>query len=192
MPPSVYIIAGPNGAGKTTFARKFLPCYAECRSFVNADLIAQGLSPFSPESVAFEAGRMLLHEIARLARLNVDFGFETTLSGRGHLHLIRGLKDQGYAVNVFFLWLDTIETSLSRIDERVARGGHDVPEPVIRRRFERCIRNFLIHYRPLADSWTLFENSGAAPREIAFNRGDRTVILREDVYGDLMRLYGDE
>jgi predicted ABC-type ATPase len=192
MPPSVYVIAGPNGAGKTTFAREFLPRYADCRNFVNADLIAQGLSPFSPESVAFEAGRTLLHEIERMARRGVDFAFETTLSGRAHLHLIRRLKDQGYKIYIFFLWVDTVGITLSRIEERVFHGGHDVPEPVVRRRFERCIRNFLGHYRPLADSWVLVDNTGRVPEEIAFKREGRFIIMDEERYAEICRLFGGE
>jgi predicted ABC-type ATPase len=99
--PNVYIIAGPNGAGKTTFARKFLPKYANCRVFINADLIAQGLSPFAPERAAFRAGRLTLDEIEAQAERGEDFGFETTLSGKGHLHVVRGLKRRGYQVTSF-------------------------------------------------------------------------------------------
>lgn len=127
MRPSVYVVAGPNGAGKTTFAREFLPSYADCRNFVNADLIAGGISPFSPESAAFRAGRMLVDEIDRLATRNADFGFESTLSGKTHLRLIRRLKSQGYGIHIFFLWPMRLEVSLSRIKERVIHGGHDEP-----------------------------------------------------------------
>jgi predicted ABC-type ATPase len=150
LSPNAYIIAGPNGAGKTTFAREFLPQYADCRSFINADLIAQGLSPFAPEAVAFRAGRLMLSEIALLAKHQVDFGFETTLSGRGHLNLVRHLKDQGYRIHFFFLWVPGVDLALSRIQDRVSEGGHNVPEVDVRRRFERSIRNFLIYYRPLS------------------------------------------
>ncbi|MGH9682328.1 MAG: zeta toxin family protein, partial [Candidatus Acidiferrales bacterium] len=163
MESNVYIIAGPNGVGKTTFAREFLPNYADCRNFVNADLIAQGMSPFSPEAAAFRAGRLMLQEIDLLVRRRVDFGFETTLAGRGHLNLIRHLKSRGYEAHFFFLWVPTVELALSRVRGRVLEGGHDVPEVVVRRRFDRSIRNFLSHYRRLADSWTLFDNSEATP-----------------------------
>jgi predicted ABC-type ATPase len=142
MNPNVYIIAGPNGAGKTTFAREFLPNYADCRNFINADLIAQGMSPFSPEAVAFRAGRLMLSEINLLARRHVDFGFETTLSGHGHLGLIRRLKNSGYQVHIFFLWIPVVDIALSRVRDRVLEGGHDVPEADVRRRFERSIGNF--------------------------------------------------
>jgi DNA polymerase III delta prime subunit len=109
MSPSVYIIAGPNGVGKTTFAREFLPNYANCRNFINADLIAQGMAPFSPETAAFRAGRLMLIEIDLLAQRRADFGFETTLSGRSYLRLIGRLKNQGYAVHFFFLWLSSVD-----------------------------------------------------------------------------------
>jgi len=165
--PNVYIIAGPNGAGKTTFAREFLPKYADCRNFVNADLIAQGLSPFSPETAAFRAWRLMLEEMEAFARHGDDFGFETTLSGRSHLNVIRGLKQRRQEVHVFYLWVPSVELALSRVRGRVLQGGHDVPEAVVRRQFDRSITNFLVHYRPLADSWTLYDNAGVVPSVIA-------------------------
>ena len=105
MGPNVYIIAGPNGAGKTTFAREFLPNYADCRNFINADLIAEGISPFSPEAAAVRAGRLMIEEMRRSMRRGEDFGFETTLSGRGHLNLVNQLKKRGYSVLFFYLWV---------------------------------------------------------------------------------------
>jgi predicted ABC-type ATPase len=149
MSPSVYIIAGPNGAGKTTFAREFLPNYADCKNFINADLIAQGVSPFSPRAVAFRAGRLMLEEIDLYAKRGKSFGFETTLSGRSHLGLIRNLKKRGYKVHIFFLWVPTVDLALTRVRARVSEGGHDVPEVVVRRRFDRSVRNFL----PLSPAW---------------------------------------
>ena len=120
---------------------------------MNADLIAQGLSPFAPENAAFRAGRLMIGEIEMLAKQQVDFGFETTLSGRGHVPLVRELKKQGYKIHLFFLWVPEVDLTLSRIKDRVSKGGHNVPEPDVRRRFDRSLRNFLFHYRPLADSW---------------------------------------
>lgn len=144
MSPNVHVIAGPNGAGKTTFARKFLPSYADCKNFINADLIAEGVSPFAPESAAIRAGRLMLEEIRLTMCRGIDFGFETTLSGRSHLGVIRRLKQKGYQVQFFYLWVPSVELALARIRERVLRGGHDVPEAVVRRRFGRSIANFLI------------------------------------------------
>jgi len=124
----LYIIAGPNGAGKTTFAGEFLPNYADCKNFVNADLIAQGMAPFSPETAALRAGRTMLEKIRSFAERRVSFAFETTLSGRSHLTLLRKLKAEGYDIHFFFLWLKSVDLALSRVRERVSRGGHDVPE----------------------------------------------------------------
>src|SRR5215467_7190487 len=177
MGSNVYIIAGPNGAGKTTFARWFLPNYAGCRNFINADLIAAGISPLSPETAAVRAGRLMLEEISLAMQRGIDFGFETTLSGRGHLNLVRRLKKRGYRVHFFYLWIPSVELALSRIRERVSRGGHDVPETVVRRRFTRSMRNFFLHYRQLADRWILFDSSVAPPSVIAKQEEGRLQIF---------------
>jgi len=124
---------GTERVGKTTFAREFLPNYANCRNFINADLIAQGMAPFSPELAAFRADKLMHAEIDLLAQRRADFGFETTLSGRSYLRLIGRLKNQGYAVHFFFLWLSSVDLALSRIKGRVSEGGHDVPEADVRR-----------------------------------------------------------
>ena len=165
--PNLYIIAGPNGAGKTTFAKEFLPHYAKCENFINADLIAQGLSPFFPDAAAMRAGRLLLEQIRLRASARSDFGFETTLSGVTYVSFLRRLKAQGYRIQLFFLWIPTVEMALARISDRVQRGGHDIPEKVVRRRFHKSIQNLFTRYRPLLDLWMLFDNSGAEPRLIA-------------------------
>jgi predicted ABC-type ATPase len=188
----VYIIAGPNGAGKTTFARKFLPKYADCRNFINADLIAQGLAPFSPEAAAIRAGRLMLSEIKLLAKRRVSFGFETTLAGRTYLKLIRQLKEEGYRAHFFFLWVKNVDVALARVKDRVAKGGHDVPEAFVRRRFERSVHNFLREYRALADSWYLFDNSGKIPFLIAIEKKHKLRIIEVGQYQSLIADYGDE
>jgi predicted ABC-type ATPase len=185
--PNVYIIAGPNGAGKTTFAREFLPHYADCRNFVNADLIAQGMSPFAPDSVAFRAGRLMLAEIDFLTKRGADFGFETTLSGRSYLNLIGRLKNLKYEVHFFYLWIPGVELALRRVSERVLKGGHDVPEVIVRRRFDRSIENFLSQYRQLADSWTLFDNSGVTPTPIALEKQGKLRIMKAQLYELIVR-----
>jgi predicted ABC-type ATPase len=192
MPPNVYIIAGPNGAGKTTFAREFLPNYAECRNFVNADLIAQGVSPLSPETAAVWAGRLMLQEIDFFARRGADFGFETTLSGQGYLKLIRRLNKAGYQSHIFYLWMPTVELALDRIRLRVLRGGHAIPETVVRRRFDRSIRNFLTNYRSLATSWILIDNSGEMPKIVASEVKGMLSIVEANTYKDLIAGYGAE
>jgi predicted ABC-type ATPase len=113
----LYIIAGPNGVGKTTFARTFLPKYADCKNFINADLIAEGISPFSPESATVRAGRLMLNEIRFFALRRATFAFETTFSGRSYLKLIRQFKKQGYEVHIFFLWVKSVDVALSRVRE---------------------------------------------------------------------------
>lgn len=159
----IVIIAGPNGAGKTTFAEEFLPREADCPLFVNADLIAAGLSPFQPSAAAVRAGRLMLEEIFRHAAAGKTFGFETTLSGRGYARLIPQWQAAGYEVKLLFLRLDRPETAIARVAERVRQGGHDVPEPVIRRRFATGLQNFSDLYRPLVDGWMLYDNSADEP-----------------------------
>ena len=189
MSPNLYIIGGPNGAGKTTFAKEFLPNYADCKNFINADLIAQGVSPFSPEAAAFRAGRLMLKEIDLYAKRGANFGFETTLSGRSYLGLVRHLKRQGYEVHFFYLWVPSAELALSRIRGRVLLGGHDVPAVDVRRRFDRSIRNFLVHYRPLADSWTLYANTSAPPRIIAYEECGKLQVGEARLYNGLVERY---
>jgi predicted ABC-type ATPase len=174
--PSVYIIAGPNGAGKTTFAKEFLPHFVNCKEFINADLIAQGLSPFAPGAAAIHAGRLVLKQIHDFSERKISFGFETTLSGKTYFSLLKTLRAKGYATRLFFLWVPDTHLSLARIRERVTMGGHDVPRQDVERRFDRSIRNFLNVYEPLLDSWDLFDNSGTIPRLIAKKNGLLKII----------------
>ena len=161
--PKIVIIAGPNGAGKTTFARAFLPQEAQCPHFINADLIAAGLSPFAPEAAAIKAGRLMLEEIAACAARRESFAFETTLAGLGYLRHIRAWKASGYHVSLFFLGLPSVDLAIARVAERVRQGGHNIPEDVIRRRFEAGRRNFERHYRAAVDAWALYDNAGEEP-----------------------------
>ena len=179
---NAYMIAGPNGSGKTTFAKKFLPEYAKCTNFVNADLIAQGLSPFSPRVAAMKAGRLVLGQIRDFAERNIDFAFETTLAGKSYVLLLKELKKKGYDLHLFFLWIPSPELALARIKERVAEGGHDVPVQDVRRRFQRGMQNLFKLYKPLLDSWMLFDNAGSIPKLIAEERNDRPSILDKDLY----------
>jgi predicted ABC-type ATPase len=153
-------------------------------------LIAQGLSPFDPERAAFRAGRLMLGEIEALAERHEDFGFETTLSGKGNLQVVRGLKERGYEVHIFYLWVPSAELTLERIKERVLRGGHDVAETVVRRRFEKSMRNFFGPYRALADGWMLFDNSGAGLSIVASEEKGSLRILQSAQYNELVLLYG--
>jgi predicted ABC-type ATPase len=185
--PNLYIIAGPNGAGKTTFARKFLPDYVKCLEFVNVDLIANGISPFNPERAALRAGRIMLEQIHSLAERGLDFGFETTLSGKTYVRLLQAMKKGGYLIHIFFLWISDVELALERIRLRVRNGGHHIPEVIVRRRFGRSLPNFLRVYKPLADSWTIFDNSGDVPKTIAIEESGKIEILDTDLFNILLK-----
>ncbi len=161
--PRCIIIAGPNGAGKTTFAREFLPDEAGVLNFVNADLIATGLSPLKPELATRAAGRLMLRELDRLSKANEDFAFETTLSGKAYVDRLKKWKGSGYRIELVFLKLDSPNTALKRVANRVAQGGHDVPKVDVIRRFKRGWPNFLDHYCALADEWSVYDSSGDAP-----------------------------
>lgn len=155
--PVCLIIAGPNGAGKTTFAREFLPHEGGILNFVNADLIAAGLSPLRPAAAALGAGRIFLGELERLAAAQKDFAFESTLSGLTYVERLKHWKSRGYRVEIVYLQLRTPAIALKRIAARVKEGGHNVPAADVRRRFVRSWRNFQSAYRPLCDAWWLYD-----------------------------------
>lgn len=159
----IVIIAGPNGAGKTTFAENFLVREANCPDFINADMIAHGISPHTPEEAAFKAGRIMLSQIRSRVKGGKSFAFETTLSGLTYRRLIPRWQAAGYRVTLFFLRIPRVEVALARIRARVSQGGHDVPEPAVRRRFERGLKNFEQVYRKMVDNWVLYDNSGKEP-----------------------------
>lgn len=157
------IIAEPNGAGKTTFARQFLPREADCPIFVNADLIAAALAPFSPETAAIRAGRLMLEEIDNHVRRGQSFAFETTLSGLMYARLISKWRRRAYRVKLMYLSLPNPEMAVARVAYRVAQGGHFIPEAVIRRRFDAGWHNFTSKYKLLVNAWSLYDNSQPAP-----------------------------
>ncbi|MEO5330487.1 MAG: zeta toxin family protein [Magnetococcus sp. YQC-5] len=180
------IIAGPNGAGKTTFALTYLPEVAQCRVFVNADLIASGLSPLAPEQQWLAASRLFLGEIARNVQDRHDFAFETTLAGRGHLQLIRRLQADGWRVELIYLALPTVEMSLLRVAERVAHGGHSIPDADIKRRFPRSLRNLLEVYAETVDYARCFLNSGGTPQLIFVQQGKLRTVLQPALFAQLV------
>ncbi len=157
------VVAGPNGAGKTTFAREYLPKDARVIHFVNADLIAGGLSPLRPELAALAGGRLFLTELDRLAHARVDFAFESTLSGLVYLRRLRCWKAARYRVEIIYLCLSSPSLALRRIAARVRQGGHNVSRTDVLRRFGRSWQNFTRHYRPIADAWAVYDNSGEQP-----------------------------
>ena len=170
-PKEIVIVAGPNGAGKTTFAFSYLDVEARGLAFVNADLIAAGLSPLDPQAAAVKAGRLMLAEIDRLVAEGHSFAFETTLAGRGYLRKIENWQGQGYRVLLLFLSLPTPEEAIRRVALRVSQGGHHIPEDVIRRRFRAGLANLRERYGPVVDGWVLYDNSGLTP-VIVEQKGD--------------------
>ncbi len=157
--PEIVVVAGPNGAGKSTTASVLLPENLSIDQFVNADLIALGLSPFAPERSAFAAGRIMLKRIHELSEAGVSFAFETTLAARSYAPFLREAKHAGYLVHVVYIWLNSVELAVARVAHRVQQGGHDIPRELIERRYWRGLRNLFSIYMPLANSWTLCDNS---------------------------------
>src|SRR5260370_28097632 len=163
----IVIVAGPNGAGKTTFAKEYLPREAACPNFINADLIAAGLSPFDPAGAAVQAGRLMIMEIRRYLQEGESFAFETTLAGRSYALHIPDWQSAGYRVELIFLKLRSIRLAISRVKARVAQGGHHVAASVVRRRFRLGWGNFRQVYRPLVAPWLLYASSGPVPMCLA-------------------------
>ncbi len=166
----IYILAGPNGAGKTTFANSFIPSTPTIQQFVNADLIAYGLSPFAPEKEAIQAGKLMLKQIDKLVTAQQSFCIETTLAGKGYARQIPLWQSKGYHITLIFLTLPDAETAIARVARRVQQGGHHIPEDVIRRRFSAGLKNFENLYKDLVDHWALYDNAGQRP--ILLQAGD--------------------
>lgn len=174
--PQVIVLAGPNGAGKTTSAPLLLRDTFSVLEYVNADPIAHGLSAFDPSAVAIQAGRVMLDRLHELANRQRTFAFETTLATRFYANWIDGLRNNGYRLQLMFLWLRSPDLAVLRVRERVRAGGHDVPEIVIRRRYVAGLRNFWLLYQPLADAWAVYDNS-ELNASIPVASGDRNVPL---------------
>ena len=162
--PVLYLIAGCNGAGKTTFAKEFLPHEVKCLNFLNADLIAQGLSPLDTNAAALRAGRLLLEEFRRLVEHRETFALESTLSGKTYVRLLKLAKRHGFQIYLHYLWLPDPAAAIARVRERVKKGGHHVPAADIRRRFGRSLRHFVNEYAPLADRWAVWDNWTIPPK----------------------------
>ena len=185
--PVCWIIAGPNGAGKTTFALEYLPTVANCNNFINADLIAAGLSPLAPETQLIAASRIFLNEIETRIKKQQDFAFETTLSGRSYLKLINRLQKQGWQVELVYLALPSVEMSKLRVAERVAHGGHNIPLKDIMRRFPRSLQNVLGNFSHQADRTRCFMNSGDTPELVFEQKNDNRTIIHESYYHRLLK-----
>lgn len=184
--PNLYIIGGPNGAGKTTAALKLLPDMLACYEFVNADLIAAGLSPLRPEALALQSGRLMIERLNQLAASGVDFAFEMTLASHS-LEVIEKCRATGYIITLLYLWLNSPELAIARVAQRVRSGGHTVPEVTIRRRYEAGRRNFLSLYMPLADKWLVYDNSAKSPILIAKSAlCGQPVIAQPEVWNSIV------
>lgn len=157
--PNLYMICGANGSGKTTAALQILPNFLEVFEYVNGDEIAAGLSPFNPESVAIQAGRLMLERLESLVNNQVDFAFETTLATRSYARFLRDCKNKGYQINLIYFWLQSPELALARVRRRVESGGHNIPEDIIRRRYQRGRKNLINLYLPLCNRWIVYDNS---------------------------------
>lgn len=184
--PVCTIVAGPNGAGKTTFAMRYLTEVSHCRRFINADLIAAGLSPLAPESEQVAAGKLFLAEIQQAMARRESFSFETTLAGRSNLKRVRLLQDTDWRVELIYLYLPSVDLSAARVAERVRHGGHDIPHQSIVRRYPRSLRNLLELYAPLCDSTICLENSRQIPRLIFSETPEGRRILDATAYKELL------
>jgi predicted ABC-type ATPase len=182
--PTMIVLAGINGAGKTTASRSLLAKTLKVMTFVNADVIAQGLSGFDPEAAAVRAGRIMLEQLHDLAAQRANFAFETTLAGRTYAGWLNSLRESGYEIHLFYFWLNSVEMAIARVAARVQKGGHHVPDATIRQRYDRSIRNLFDLYIPVVNSWKVYDNSVAAsPQLIAEGvRGADEIIWAADIW----------
>jgi predicted ABC-type ATPase len=190
--PEIFVLAGPNGAGKTTAAAVVLPERLGVDQFVNADLIARGLSPFAPDRMAFRAGRLMLERIHELRSRGESFGFETTLATRSYVRFLEDARASGYIVELVYLWLSSTDLALRRVRARVAQGGHDVPPSVIERRYHRGLRNLFALYLPLCNLWTIGDNSGDELITVAHGRrGEAATVVDAERWVAIRRAVDD-
>ena len=190
MKKNLFIISGCNGAGKTTASYTILPEILDCKEFVNADEIAKGLSPFQPEKVSIEAGRIMLNRIKELIESGENFAFETTLSTRSYTHTVKKAQEKGYNVVLLFFWLQRVELAIERVKERVREGGHNIPNDVVKRRYKKGIYNLFELYLPVIDSVLIFDNSEGKHELIAEKiEGNQLTLLNQEKFIRLKRYY---
>jgi len=186
---NLYVISGCNGAGKTTASYSVLPDMLNCKEFVNADEIAKGLSPFQPDNVAIEAGRIMLSRIRDLMKNNVDFAFETTLASKSYVKYILEAQARGYMVTLVFFWLNSPELAIERVKTRVISGGHNIPEDIIRRRYNAGINNLSHMYLPISDYWMIIDNSEPPFQIIAEGfKTENIEIYNQIIYNQIVKL----
>jgi predicted ABC-type ATPase len=179
--PNIFIIAGCNGAGKTTASFTILPEILDCKEFVNADEIAKGLSPFQPESVSFQAGRIMLQRIDELLNSGVDFAFETTLTTLSYINTILLAKEKGYTISLLYFWLNDVNLAIERVKTRVNEGGHNIPEKIIRRRYSRGIINLTSKFIDVCDYWIVINNSSRPFTFVAEGQGETELKVHDEL-----------
>lgn len=177
--PNLYIISGCNGAGKTTASFTILPEMLDCNEFVNADEIAKGLSPFQPEKVSFQAGRIMIERIDELLKSGVDFAFETTLTTLSYLNTIKVAKEKDYSVTLLYFWLNDVNLAIERVKTRVSEGGHNIPEETIRRRYFRGIYNLTNKFTAICDYWIVINNSSRPFTFVAEGQGEAGIMVHD-------------
>jgi predicted ABC-type ATPase len=187
--PNLYIIAGCNGAGKTTASFTILPVLLNCNEFINADEIARGLSPFQPEKVAIQAGRIMLERIDELLAQQIDFAIETTLTTKSYIKTIEKAQQTGYTVTLLFFWLNNVELAIQRVKFRVNEGGHNIGEEVIRRRYKKGLHNLHQLFLPICDKWLVFDNSKIEPTFVAQgNKNELPIIYNTEIWNIITSL----
>lgn len=186
---NLYIISGCNGAGKTTASYSVLPKLLDCKQFVNADEIAKGLSPFCPESVAIQSGKLMLLRIEELLAADETFSIETTLATRSYSELVKRAQEKGYKVTLLYFWLNSPELAVERVARRVSEGGHNIPKDVIYRRYEKGLKNLFNIFIPIVDSWMIVDN-GVEPREIIAKGTKKQMKTFNDFKLDKIKNYG--
>lgn len=190
--PTVYIIGGCNGAGKTTASFTMLPQMLNCKEFVNADSIAAGISPFQPEKAAFEAGRVMLDRIRHLIKSKIDFAFETTLSTKSYKGIINECKKAGYQIVLVYFWLNNPNLAIERVKERVLKGGHHIPDTIVKRRYERGLKNFFRIFIPLSDYWLTVDNSGANLVQVAEGVKEKEEFIYDKIIWNKIKSLNNE
>ena len=187
--PNLYIISGCNGAGKTTASYTMLPDIVNCKEFINADEIAKGLSPFQPEKVAIEAGRIMLIRMQEMLRQKADFAIETTLATKSYVRFIEKAQEEGYYVTLIYFWLNSPELAIKRVQERVKAGGHNIPQDVIRRRYKAGKRNLFTLYTPVTDFWMVIDNSVNPFQLIVEGKKEKVLCIHNtDTYNQIKNL----
>ncbi|MCR6639540.1 MAG: zeta toxin family protein [Sporocytophaga sp.] len=184
--PNLYIIAGCNGAGKTTASYTVLPEILNCKEFINADEIAKGLSPFQPETVSIQAGRIMLNRINELLNSKASFAFETTLSSKSYVNTVKEAQEAGYIVSLVYFWLNTVDLAIERVGIRVKEGGHNIPEDIVRRRYKLGIRNLFERFIPIVNYWMVFDNSRDSSVLIAEgDKSESSTIYNESIWNEI-------